>query len=72
MTFTSNSAGSVDTTSGKLRVLIPQTVALQGTGSGIFTTSVAQELVRAGHEVLVIAPDHKPVPTEEYGFPVRR
>ena len=38
-----------------MKVLIPNHFPLQGSGSGIYTLNVASELVRAGHEVLVMA-----------------
>lgn len=43
-----------------MKVLMPNHFPLQGSGSGIYTLNVALELVDAGHEVLVITPDHKP------------
>jgi glycosyltransferase involved in cell wall biosynthesis len=45
---------------------MPNHFPLQGSGSGIYTLNVALELLRAGHEVLVIVPDHQPV--DEYAF----
>ncbi len=54
-----------------MRVLMPNHFPLQGSGSGIYTLNVAQELVKLGHEVLVIVPDHAQVPTEDYPFPTR-
>ena len=54
-----------------MRILMPNHFPLQGSGSGIYTLNVAQELVRLGHEVLVIVPDHAEVPTETYPFPTR-
>ena len=53
-----------------MRVLIPNHFPLQGSGSGIYTLNLAQELVRAGHEVLVIVPEHEPIPPDRYLFPV--
>ena len=50
---------------------MPNHFPLQGSGSGIYTLNVAQELVRLGHEVLVIVPDHQAVPTEDYPFPAQ-
>ncbi len=41
-----------------MRVLIPNHFPLQGSGSGIYTLNVARELLRAGHQVLVIVPEH--------------
>ncbi len=52
-----------------MRVLMPNHFPLQGSGSGIYTLNVAQELVAMGHEVLVIVPDHAQVPSESYPFP---
>ena len=43
-----------------MKVLMPNHFPLQGSGSGIYTLNVALELVRAGHEVIVITPDHQP------------
>ncbi len=48
---------------------MPNHFPLQGSGSGIYTLNVARELVKAGHEVLVIVPDHEPV--TGYAFPVK-
>lgn len=53
-----------------MRILIPNHFPLQGSGSGIYTLNLAQELVRAGHEVLVIVPEHEPIPPDRYPFPV--
>lgn len=50
---------------------MPNHFPLQGSGSGIYTLNVAQELVRLGHEVLVIVPDHHSVPPETYPFPTQ-
>ena len=52
-----------------VKVLVLNHFPLQGSGSGIYTLNVARELLKAGHEPLVIAPDHYPV--EGYPFPVR-
>lgn len=54
-----------------MKVLMPNHFPLQGSGSGIYTLNVAQELVRLGYEVLVIVPDHQAVPTEDYPFPAQ-
>ncbi|MGB7873344.1 MAG: glycosyltransferase [Anaerolineales bacterium] len=43
-----------------MKILMPNHFPLQGSGSGIYTLNVATELVKAGHEVIVIAPDHQP------------
>ena len=53
-----------------MRILIPNHFPLQGSGSGIYTLNLAKELVRAGHEVLVIVPEHEPIPPGRYPFPV--
>lgn len=53
-----------------MKILIPNHFPLQGSGSGIYTLNLAQELVRLGHEVLVIVPEHQPVPDGRYPFPV--
>lgn len=52
-----------------MRILIPNHFPLQGSGSGIYTQNVARELVRAGHQVLVIVPEHCCV--DGYSFPVQ-
>jgi len=52
-----------------MKVLMPNHFPLQGSGSGIYTLNVATELVKAGHEVMVITPDHQPV--EDSPFPTR-
>lgn len=54
-----------------MRVLIPNHFPLQGSGSGIYTLNLARELVEAGHEVLVVVPEHEPVPPDRYPFPVK-
>ncbi len=54
-----------------MKVLMPNHFPLQGSGSGIYTLNVAQELGRLGHEVLVIVPDHHPVKPETYPFPTQ-
>jgi len=48
---------------------MPNHFPLQGSGSGIYTMNVAQELIKAGHEVLAIVPEHHPV--EGYSFPAK-
>ena len=48
---------------------MPNHFPLQGSGSGIYTLNVALELVNAGHEVLVITPDHQPV--QNSPFPIQ-
>ena len=42
-----------------MKILMPNHFPLQGSGSGIYTLNVASELVKAGHEVIVITPDHQ-------------
>ena len=54
-----------------MKVLMPNHFPLQGSGSGIYTLNVAQELGRLGHEVLVIVPDHHEVPVGTYPFPTQ-
>lgn len=44
-----------------MKILMLNHFPLQGSGSGIYTLNVALELQRAGHEVIVITPDHQPV-----------
>ncbi|UCG25187.1 MAG: glycosyltransferase [Chloroflexota bacterium] len=53
-----------------MRILIPNHFPLQGSGSGIYTLNLAKELVSLGHEVLVIVPEHQPIPEDRYPFPV--
>ncbi len=53
-----------------MKVLIPNPFPLQGSGSGIYALNLAQELVQLGHEVLVIVPEHQPVPKDRYPFAV--
>lgn len=52
-----------------MRILICNHVPLDGSGSGIYTLNVAKELLRAGHEVMVIVPEHKVI--SSYPFSVR-
>ena len=52
-----------------MRVLIPNHFPLQGSGSGIYTLNVAQQLVNAGHEAWVVVPEHHDV--EGYPYRVR-
>ncbi|MCP5098843.1 MAG: glycosyltransferase family 4 protein [Chloroflexi bacterium] len=52
-----------------MKILMPNHFPLQGSGSGIYTLNVALELVKAGHEVLVITPDHQPI--EDGSFKTR-
>ena len=54
-----------------MKILMPNHFPLQGSGSGIYTLNVAQELVRMDHEVLVIVPDHHLVPPGTYPFPTQ-
>lgn len=53
-----------------MRILMPNHFPLQGSGSGIYTLNVAQELVKMGHDVLVIVPEHQVIPEDRYPFPV--
>ncbi|MDP6637373.1 MAG: glycosyltransferase [Phycisphaerae bacterium] len=52
-----------------MKILMPNHFPLQGSGSGIYAMNVATELVRAGHEVIAIVPEHAPV--DEYPFETR-
>jgi len=52
-----------------MKVLMPNHFPLQGSGSGIYALNVAMELMRAGHEVMAIVPEHEPV--SEYPFETR-
>ena len=52
-----------------MKILMPNHFPLQGSGSGIYTLNVAMELLNAGHEVMVITPDHQPV--RDSPFPIR-
>jgi glycosyltransferase involved in cell wall biosynthesis len=52
-----------------LKILIANHFPLEGSGSGIYSQNVARELVRQGHEALVITPSHEQ--QEGYPFPVR-
>lgn len=52
-----------------MKVLIPNHFPLEGSGSGIYTQNVARELVRQGHEALVITPSHEA--QDGYPFQVR-
>lgn len=52
-----------------MKVLMPNHFPLQGSGSGIYTLNVALALLEAGHEVMVIVPEHEPV--EDYPFETR-
>lgn len=53
-----------------MRILMPNHFPLQGSGSGIYTLNVAQELVKMGHDVLVIVPEHQVIPEARYPFEV--
>jgi len=48
---------------------MPNHFPLQGSGSGIYALNVALELLKAGHEVLAIVPEHQAV--DEYPFETR-
>jgi len=52
-----------------MKILMPNHFPLQGSGSGIYALNVALELLRAGHEVMGIVPEHRPV--DEYPFETR-
>jgi glycosyltransferase involved in cell wall biosynthesis len=52
-----------------MRVLMPNHFPLQGSGSGIYTLNVAQELVNTGHAVMVVVPEHQVI--EGYPFAVK-
>ncbi|MDP6544971.1 MAG: glycosyltransferase family 4 protein [Phycisphaerae bacterium] len=52
-----------------MKILMPNHFPLQGSGSGIYALNVALELLRAGHEVMAIVPEHRPV--DEYPFETR-
>lgn len=52
-----------------MKILMPNHFPLQGSGSGIYTLNVAMELQDAGHEVLVITPEHQPV--KDSPFPIK-
>lgn len=49
-----------------MRVLLVNHFPLEGSGSGIYTKNLAIQLVKKGHEVCVIAPDHHEIPSKEY------
>ena len=52
-----------------MKILMPNHFPLQGSGSGIYALNVALELLRAGHEVMAIVPEHRSV--DEYPFETR-
>jgi glycosyltransferase involved in cell wall biosynthesis len=52
-----------------MRILIANLFPLDGSGSGTYCADVGAALVRGGHEVLVLAPDH--VARAGYSFAVR-
>jgi len=54
-----------------MKILMPNHFPLQGSGSGIYTLNVATELVDAGHEIIVITPDHQPANDNDSPFPIR-
>ena len=41
-----------------MRILIPCHFPLEGSGSGVYVLNVARELLRRGHDVLIVAPAH--------------
>lgn len=49
-----------------MRILLINHFPLEGSGSGIYTQNVADVLLKLGHEVVVIAPDHKQVINKDY------
>jgi len=49
-----------------MRVLLINHFPLEGSGSGIYTQNVADVLLKLGHEVMVIAPDHKQVTNKDF------
>lgn len=49
-----------------MRVLIINHFPLEGSGSGIYTQNVADVLLKLGHEIMVIAPDHKQVTNKDF------
>ncbi len=49
-----------------MKILMLNHFPLQGSGSGIYTLNVAKELLKMGHEVMVIVPEHAAV--NEYPF----
>lgn len=51
-----------------MRILIPNHFPLEGSGSGVYTENLAKELVRRGHEVQVIAPEHYELKNREFGI----
>lgn len=52
-----------------MRILLANTFPLDGSGSGTYCAEVAAALVRGGHDVLALAPDH--TVHVGYPFPVR-
>jgi glycosyltransferase involved in cell wall biosynthesis len=51
-----------------VKVLIPNHFPLQGSGSGIYTMNLAQQLLEADHDALAIVPEHHRV--RGFPFPV--
>ncbi|MBU2597886.1 MAG: glycosyltransferase [Actinobacteria bacterium] len=49
-----------------MRILLINHFPLEGSGSGIYTQNVADVLLKLGHEVMVIAPDHKQVTNKDF------
>lgn len=49
-----------------MRILLINHFPLEGSGSGIYTQNVADVLLKLGHEVVVIAPDHKQVTNKDF------
>lgn len=49
-----------------MRILFINSFPLEGSGSGIYTKNLAEELARLGHKVKVIIPEHQPVDNENF------
>ncbi len=49
-----------------MKILLVNHFPLEGSGSGIYTQNVADVLLKLGHEVMVIAPDHKQVTNKDF------
>lgn len=49
-----------------MKILLVNHFPLEGSGSGIYTQNVAEELLNLNHKVVVIAPDHKKVINKDY------
>lgn len=44
-----------------MKILIPSHFPTKGSGSGIYVSSIAKELMKLGHDVLVITPEHSKI-----------